>query len=235
MSLGSVVHELALGKGGGFEIYEGDSWRSKEAREFYDFAQSLGKTPMKRADFDRASEIVTNLRASLHEWGLDYVLTEGESEKAAVWKEGEHYMRAMFDRWIPSRNEIWDIKTTGKSAHPEQISRIVPAMHYDLRSEFYLMGAAKLTGIPAVKGGLGFQFLFVETEPPYAVTPCFLDASFRERGKREAFKAIDTWKRCMESNNWPGYVNGAVEIQAPGWVDFEIEDETGDFGGAKIL
>jgi hypothetical protein len=224
MSFGSVVHELALGSGGGFALWSEETWRGKAAAEFREQAKLDGKTPIKAPDYERAIDAVKRLRDQLESMGLGYVLTEGKSEQVAVWKQGGQWCRAMFDRWIPERGEIWDIKTTGKSAHPEQVARIIPAMNYDLRSEFYLMGAEALTGKPAAHGGLGYQFLFVETTDPFCITPCFVDLALRQRGRRRANEAVATWARCMESGVWPGYVNGPVEIAAPGWVDFEIED-----------
>lgn len=224
MRFGSVAHELLLGKGGGFAIWEGDSWRGKDAIAFRDAALVEGKTPIKSADFRRAEMMCASVVRQLNAMGLGYILTEGKSEQVAVWQSGDHWNRAMFDRWIPERGEIWDIKTTGKSAHPDQVARTIPTMNYDMRSEFYLMGASAITGLPARKGGIGYQFLFVETTEPFCVTPCFLDLALRERGKRRAQEAIDTWARCMESGVWPGYTTGAQEITAPGWVDYEIED-----------
>ncbi len=225
MSFGSVVHELALGRGGGFAVWEGETWRGNSAQEFKASAARDGRIPIKVADFNRANAVVAAVHRQLIDMGLGYVLEEGKSEQVAIWKRGDHWMRAMFDRWIPERREIWDIKTTGKSAHPEQVSRIVPTMNYDLRSEFYLMGAEAITGIPSRQGGLGYQFLFVETVEPFCVTPCFLDQPLRERGRRRANEAMDKWAECMDSGIWPGYVNGAAELTAPGWVDYESEEE----------
>lgn len=235
MDFGSVVHELLLGVGGGIAVWHGDTWRGKEAGVFWDEALAADKTPVKEKDLDRATRAVTAVHRQLIDMGLGYVLEEGKSEQTAIWKSGERWMRARFDRWLPERGEIWDIKTTGKSAHPEKVARIIPEMNYDLRSEFYLMGASAITGIPARKGGLGYQFLFVETVEPFLVTPCYLDLALRERGKRRAIEAIDKWAECMESGEWPGYVNSAVEITAPGWVDYEVEDSEITTGGARVL
>jgi hypothetical protein len=51
-----------------------------------------------------------------------------------------------------------------------------------------------------------------------------------------ADQAVESWARCMDSGVWPGYVDKTVEIAAPGWVDFEIEDSeiTTSEGGQVI-
>jgi hypothetical protein len=233
MGFGSVVHELALGRGAGFAVWEGETWRGKEAAEFRELSALQGQTPIKRGDYERATTLVTRAWAQLEKMGLEYVLDEGVSEQVAVCKLGGHYMRVMLDKWHEQRGEIWDIKTTGKSAHPEDISRTIPRMHYDLRSEFYLKVVSELTGIPVRKGGLSFNFIFVETEPPFLVTPCYMDAALKMRGERDASRAIEKWARCLETGIWPGYVDGIVEIAAPGYVNFEIEDHDISVDGAK--
>jgi hypothetical protein len=235
MNFGSVVHELALGRGGGFAVWEGETWRGGEAAKFWDAAVAAGKTPIKTADLKRATDLVDSVRIQLKGMGLDHVLSEGKSEVVAVWKNGDHYARAMYDKWFPDRDEIWDIKTTGLSAHPEKVARHVANMNYDLRSEFYLMGAEKLTGKPSKHGGLGYQFLFIETSPPYLPVPCYLDATFKIRGRRNAQHAIDLWARCIESGVWPGYTSGPVEIMAPGYIDFEIEETGITASGERIV
>jgi PDDEXK-like uncharacterized protein DUF3799 len=235
MSFGSVVHELLLREGGGFAVFPGKSWQGKEAAAFKLAAQLEGKTPIKKPDFARAQDLCSKVKRQLKAMRLSHVLTEGQSEVAAIWKDGPSWLRAMFDRWIPERGEIWDIKTTARSAAPSQIAKIIPALDYDLRSEFYLMGAEKLTGIPARKGGLGYCFLFVEVTPPFLITPCYMDLSLRARGRQRARKAIDLWATCMAKNKWPGYTKEPVEIAAPGWVDFEIEETGISASGDKIL
>lgn len=236
MNLGSIIHELLLGKGGGFAIFEGDSWRGKEAGAFWDNAISAGRTPIKRAEFDLAQELCSHVKEKIVEYGIGHIFSEGESEKVAIWKEGEQYARAMFDRWIPSRNEIWDIKTTGTCAHPDELKRHIASMDYAMRSEFYLRGASQLTGIPAIKGGLGYCFLFVETEPPFSVVPAYLGETFREYGRRKAQQAVDTWRRCMETNTWPSYVSQIVEVDAPAYIAYQLEDEDGQINiGGKVL
>ena len=224
MNFGSVGHELLLGTGGGIAVFDGDSWRGKEATAFKAAAELEGKTPIKRGDYELISKCCESARAQMRSMGLGYALEEGRSEEVAIWKHRGQYMRAMFDRWIPERGEVWDLKFTGKSAHPHEIQRTITNMAYDLRSEFYLIGASALTGIPARKGGLGYQFLFIETEPPFCVTPCFLPESLRIRGKNLAQEAMGKFCDCMESGIWPGYVTSTVEIESPSWVEHEIAD-----------
>lgn len=225
MEFGSAVHSLSLGKGSEVAMWPGSTWVPAEARAFREQAYAEGKIPLKLHDHARAQDCANALHRQLKEMGLGYVLTEGAQEQVIAWKEGEYWMRAMLDNWHADRNLIVDIKTTGKSAHPQQAGRTARSMGYDIRSEFYLRGASKLTGIPARKGGLGFLFLFVETSKPFCVTPGFLDEESQARGRRLCGQAIDTWSRCMETKTWPGYTTSALEICTTGYGDMEAESE----------
>ncbi len=234
MDFGSVVHELALGRGGGFVAWSGKTWGGKKAKAFKKDAIAAGKTPIKTIDLDRAHEAVAAVQVQLAEMGLSYVLEKGHSEAVAIWKEGDLYFRAMFDKWHPEELEIWDIKSTGVSAHPEKVSRHIASMNYDMRSQFYLRGAKNLTGMPAIPGGLSYNLLFIEDEAPFLISPGWPDDAFKVRGRRNSDIACRKWAECMESGKWPGYVTGAVEFQAPGWVDHEIE-ETGITPSGAII
>lgn len=216
MDLGSVVHELLLGKGGGFSVWEGETWRGKEAAAFWDAAIAAGKTPVKVADQVRANRIVAEILKSLSAFGLDYVMKEGVSEQVCVWEENGILCRAMFDRWLRERGEIWDVKTMSQSAHPKACVGRIASMSYDLRSEFYKMGAAKCA--PELKGRVKFGFLFVETAPPYAVTPAILNGEWCTVGFSKAYRAIETWGRCMKENKWPSYATEVQRLEAPAWA-----------------
>ena len=227
MTFGGLVHAILSGSPEemfSFIVSPFENYKTAEARLWKEASIAAGKTPVKEADVTRAEQVVSAVRHQLDAMHLGYIFAEGRPEQTALWQFGDAWMRARFDRWIPERGEIWDIKTTGKSAHPEQVSKMIPAMNYDMRSEFYLLGAEAITGMPSKRGGLGYQFLFIETMPPFAVTPCYLDESFRARGRQRAQQAIRIWSECMATGVWPGYVTSTVQITAPGWVDYELDE-----------
>jgi hypothetical protein len=216
MDFGSVVHELVLGKGGGFAVWEGDTWRGKEAAAFWDAAISEGKTPTKKADHARAEIVAETLRNQTAAMGLGHIFSEGVSEQVSIWQEDGVWCRAMFDRWLRERGEIWDIKTMSESAHPKACAARVASMNYDMRSEFYLMGARK--NAPELQGKIKFGFLFVETKAPFAVTPAILNGEWNAIGVSKACRAISLWKQCLASGNWPSYCTEIQRLEAPAWA-----------------
>lgn len=225
MDFGSICHELILGSGGGIAIWDGDSWRGKEAAAFWDEAIAKGQTPIKAADHARAQDATRAWFRQLEDFGLGYVFNpaQGESEKVVAWKDGGVWCRAMIDRLFLERGYIWDLKCMGVSAHPKACASRIVSMGYDLRSEFYKRGVTTL--IPELNGRLKFGFIFAETTPPYAVTPVLeLDGMWKTLGVSKMSRAIEAWGKCLAANRWPAYVEKPFVAECPPW---ELNKEMG--------
>jgi hypothetical protein len=61
-------------------------------------------------------------------------------------------------------------------------------------------------------------YVFVEIEPPYSVVPARPDGALRHHGTLRWEHAVRTWKRCLDSGDWPGYCDGVTTLEAPGWI-----------------
>ncbi len=227
MDFGSVAHEIMLGKGGGFAIWDGKDWRGKEAGAFWDKAMAEGLTPMKAADHARVLLAVTAWKRQLADFGLGYVFdmddADGQSEVVAVWRDGEAWCRAMIDRVFIQRAYIWDLKTMTQSAHPKACEATIKSRGLDLRSEFYKKGIS--ANYPDLQGRVKQGFIFAETEPPFALTPIAeLDGMWRTLGQSKCARAVDAWVRCLAANQWPGYVSAPVVAECP---KYELDKEFG--------
>lgn len=217
MDMGSLIHEMLLGKGHGIAVWKGKSWQGNEAGAFWDAAIAEGKIPAKQSTVNQAQAVTEAILKRLPSFGLEYVMQNpGVSEQVCIWQESGVWCRAMFDRWFRERGEVWDIKTMSQSAHPKACGSRVASMSYDLRSEFYKMGAAKCA--PELKGRIKFGFLFVETTAPYAVTPAILNGEWCTIGFSKAYRAIETWGRCLKENKWPSYASDVQRLEAPAWA-----------------
>lgn len=229
MDFGSLAHETMLGKGGGVTIWEGKDWRGKEAQGFKELAETAGLLPVKRADVTRAEEAVAAWRKQLDAFGLGRIFApdEGVSEKVAIWQDGGVTCRAMIDRLLVQRGEIWDLKTMSQSAHPKACAARIASLGYDMRSEFYKRGVSVL--MPELQGRLKFGFIFAETSPPYAITPVLeLDGLWRMLGVSKVGRAVEAWGKCLAANQWPAYVTKPIVAEAPKWaLDSEF--------GAEVL
>ena len=213
--LGSVVHELMLGRGGGIEIIDGADYRTKDARQRRDDARLAGLTPILSHQYHEAqqiSEAATKALKEIH--GCESFFHAGaKSEAVIVWQDiGGPLCRAMLDRW--SVPDVYDVKTTAAGLSDAAIARTIVNFGYDISAAFYLRGLTKLD-----PNETHFLWVFVEIEPPYEVRVVKCDATTLAMGDRKAATAIEKWRRCMESGQWPGYLRKIGRVDYPSWAE----------------
>jgi hypothetical protein len=221
-ALGAVVHELLLGKGGGFEEIEASDFRSKDAKAARDAAIARGKTPiltdqlgaaliMRDAVIERLSEISETA-------GLigDDGLTEGHAETVILWRDiGGPLCRAMIDFWGATEAEVWDIKTIGAGLSDGAIRRQIENIGYDLSAGFYVRGLEALR--PELAGRFVWRWIFVEDEEPFEVRVIEPDGEMLEIGKRKAALAIAKWHAALTADHWPGYPREVTRLAPAPW------------------
>lgn len=216
MDLGSVVHELILGRGAGVEVIEADSYRTKAAQEAKAAVLAAGKTPILREDHDRAVGMASIARAYLaanapmFADGADCV-----SEAVLAWKEGPEWCRAMIDRITPDMTACIDIKTTAKSARADAAARTIFDMGYHFQAAFYERGLNVIE--PQGAGRRNFIFLFQEADEPFECQLIQLDEAAMTIARKQVMAAIGIWRRCLKLNVWPGYPPGIQTITMPDW------------------
>lgn len=224
MSAGTLLHALVLGKGlDRIAVLDVDDYRTKDAKAARDAAIAAGRTPIKRAQFEAAERLATDVRAELTDRGI---VLDGASEVAVTWTETATdgtpvQCRAQLDHVKPEAGIIYDLKTC-RSAHPRAIQSHIIEYGYDVQHAAYTSALRKLH--PELAGKMRMEFLFVETLPEGAprrvlLARVALDGMFRELGARRWQRAIDEWAACLRTKRWPDYYGGnVVEIQAPGWI-----------------
>jgi hypothetical protein len=225
-NLGSVVHELILGKGGGYEVLEFESYTSKAAKEARDAALAFGKVPilenqfgeallMRDAVFDRLSEIHVCRDIFLQDADT---FQNGTAEHVMIWNEPNGAIcRAMIDWHGPDEHELWDIKTTGAGLSDAAIDRTIENLGYDLSAAFYVRGVNALC--PHLQGRVKWRWIFVEDEEPFECRVIEPTESTLALGDRKARYANEIWTQCMLSGRWPGYPNEIYHQTMPEWAE----------------
>jgi len=233
MDRGTLIHLLVLGKGSEIEVIDADDWRPKWARDARDAAREAGKLPVLSGALVDAAAAATAIKRELTAGG---VLLDGDSEVAMLWQEeaeqGAIWCRGMVDHMVPvdGRLCLYDLKTI-HSAHPDDCTRSAINFGYDIQQEAYTRGA-ELT-FPGYAGRVEFRFLFAEAEPPYGVTVATLDALMQQRGRRRWAEAVQTWSRCLATDEWPGYAREPVTLWSPGWL-LQRESEAAEARGEAL-
>ncbi|SAL59393.1 exonuclease VIII [Caballeronia peredens] len=146
------------------------------------------------------------------------VLANGMPEVSAFWIDDEtgSECRCRPDWVHPVGDDkviLADVKTYS-IASPGEFRRQVARKRYDVQAAYYSDGYAKASG----KEVLGFIFLAVETEWPFAANAFMLDEESIESGRIKYRENLRTYAECMRTEKWPGYSTGIDIIRLPQWA-----------------
>ena len=212
LDMGSAVHTTTLGTGTEIVVVDAASWRGKGASELRERAHAEGKAPILARDMERVQEMAG---AVLAHPTAGKLLSEGKAETSAFWLDEAWGItrRARFD-WITPSGIILDLKTTAHLGDPGTIARTVINYRYDLAAAQYL-DVAEGCGLEPQ----AFALVFVEKEPPYEVAVVELSEEFLTRGERLCQRALEIYRDCTASGQWPSYRNPEfTTIHPPAWA-----------------
>ena len=131
----------------------------------------------------------------------------GQIEASIFWQDEDTGVlcRCRPDVINKSIGMLVDLKTCS-SANPTSFSKDAYNFRYHVQAAFYLDGC-KANGIEVDN----FVFVCVEKTAPYLVAVYAADQAMIELG-RATYKAnLETYKRCLHEDNWPGY-SESIEI-----------------------
>jgi len=213
--LGSAVHELMLGKGVGYTVIEAADYKGKDAQQARQKARETGAVPLLADQYKQAVGIAKEAFDALAEMGVH--LEDHRNEAVLVWEDHGALCRAMVDSIGRGIHQVWDIKTTSAGLSEFAIGQTIAKYNYDLRAAFYIRGYETL--FKELAGRIEFNWIFVETEPPYEISVFPADATTLEFGRRKAERAIWLWADCMETGYWPGYPRVPRKYTYPSWAE----------------
>lgn len=219
--LGAAVHTAVLQPDLFRQLYarapEADR-RTKAGREAWEAveAEHPEATILRPEEYD----LCIAIRDSVYAHPAARKLLRGQTEVSAVWRDPWHGVlcKGRFDVIPDGLGVIADMKTA-RDASPGAFSRTVYANGLYIQGAMYLMGGRAL--------GLDvdlFAIVAVEKEPPYAVAVYNVRGEALAAGEEELGRLLETWARCMETGNWPGYPDKAVDITLPPWAWRQVEE-----------
>ena len=121
-----------------------------------------------------------------------------------------------------------DIKTC-QDARPEAIRRDAYKFGWHLQAGWYLYGLSVATGVEHKL----FYFIAVEKDAPHAVTVYQASDEMIQEGMIQCQKALEIYFECLQKNEWPGYSQGVVSLELPGWVKHKAKNEA--FVGETVI
>lgn len=220
MRMGTLVHTLVLEPdqfGGRYAIAPECDRRTKAGKEEFErFAlEAAGREIIPREMHEQASAMAAAVR---HHKMARALLLAGDSEVSVFADLDGTACKSRID-FIREGGILVDLKTTADAA-PDAFARSCANFGYHRQCAMY-RDIATAAGIPHDD----FVFVCVETKPPYLVACYQIDAEAEEHGRREYRHAIDIWRRCVESGEYPGIANELItSISLPRWAI-----DTGDY------
>ena len=95
---------------------------------------------------------------------------------------------------------LWDIKTTDDASAAGML-KAIRNYRYNLQAYWYRLVYELATG----RRPLGFRFLFIEKEPPFACAVCEVGPELMSWAIADFEKAVTLYKECTASGVWPSY------------------------------
>jgi hypothetical protein len=215
MDTGSLVHALLLNRlGEAVGIVDAENFTTKAAKAERDAIRAAGKVPVCAPDMVAAEAVANILRDKLRARGIDF--SRGRNEVSLTWIEdtvsGPIHARCRVDNLDGSR--VLDLKTI-RSAHPRKCTNHIIEYGYDVQGA---SNRAAVRRLPGCQGREKFELVFVEVEPPYAITPGPMDGQFRQLGDLKWERACAQWAQCLKSNQWPEYTAEPYLFSPPPWA-----------------
>lgn len=149
-------------------------------------------------------------------------LAQGVAESSAFWHDPETGVlcrcRPDWQQDVGDKHALLlDVKTYSDSS-PAEFARQCARKRYEVQAAYYSDGYALASG----RNVLGFIFVAVETEYPFAASAVMLDEMSLESGRTKYRRNLNTYAQCLKAGEWPGH--GAVihQVSLPQWA-VEIE------------
>lgn len=223
---GKVAHHLVLGEGDQFSVLSPEihglkkdggiadnprataTWKQAEAA-----ARAEGFTPIHSDDYAKAVAMANAVHA--HPLAAAYV-AQGDAEHWLYATEPEtgQGLRMRAD-WMTQQDRLYVVEyKTAADANPNVFARKAYDFGYHIACAFAVTCARllELDESPA------YLTIVQEKEPPYLVSVCEFDMDAYLLGRKQMQQAIQTYQRCMETGEWPGYDQTIHSISLPPWA-----------------
>ena len=215
--VGNVAHRILLGRGKEIEVIKFDDWRKKEAQALREEAREQGRIAVLEKHFTQATDMAAAVLSQLKHHEAADAFTEGAGEVMLAWQEDGIWFRSLID-WLHVGNcVVDDLKTTAMSVAPHVVGQMMASADWPLQAAFIERGLDHL--FPETAGRRRFRFVAVEDEAPHALTVCQMGEAAMTIGRKRLQFAMDRWRACIESGEWPSYINRIIVPEYPGWAE----------------
>lgn len=203
LDFGQAAHTLLLGEAGFRERFvvrpdDFPDYRTKAAREWRDAQRDAGKTVLTPDQVQHIKGIAASLaRHPLIKAGL----LQGEVERSLLWRDHTGvWLKSRPDVLPVSDGVVVDLKTAA-DASPRAMERAILDRGYAMQGALTGMALKAVCDIEMTE----FVLVCVEKTAPYAVSVIVVDTNWIANARLQVRLAIDTFAKCLETGEWPGY------------------------------
>lgn len=222
---GIAAHAVIL-EGKKLAVLNYENFRTKEARGKRDTALLNNEIPLLAEDAIKVLDMKIAFREFVGESEIAKQMRDGNPEQTIIWNEDGHPMRARLD-WLSSNyGLIADYKTTQNSDPIDFINKKIMQMGHDFQACFYLRGLKKFS-----KANTDYVWIVQEIDAPYSCSIVGLGEEMKELGSQKVDHAIEIWKSCILSGEWPGYPSNIVWADPKPWAKYDFDDRIILHGG----
>ena len=218
MRRGTAVHSLVLG---GPEVVRIDApdWRSVSARGERARAEAAGQVPVTAPEWEQVNGAADAVRA--HPQARD-LLAGALTEVSAFRVVDGVPCKGRIDALHPGAAVI-DLKKTAKGADLRSFGRAAADYGY------FRQGASYLDVLGHQIGDVPYYLVVVEEQAPHWVAVYELDPYDLTTGANEAHAARQTYRRAVETGEWPGpYATDPTQppplLSLPSWYRSPTEE-----------
>lgn len=235
-NFGRAAHAELLGIGSEMVVVQkttvhktkADAWDydTKSAKQHAADILAEGKTPILFHEVKTIREMVAAVRADPLASKI-LAPADGIPEASMFWTDAPSgvNLRGRIDFLrkpdANGRLVLPDYKTA-KSADPRQFARSMADFNYPISAANYIDGLLELNYASEVE----FLYVVQEKTAPYLVSVIGQLPDDIARGRLMKRKAIETYKTCMERNEWPGYSTAIHYPDMPTWWGYYVDDIT---------
>lgn len=226
-AIGNAAHKIILGRGKDLEIIQSNDFRNKAAQTARDDAWAAGKEPVLEKHLATASTMVASAFEQLKRHEASDAFMNGAGEVVLVWQEDGIWFRQMVDWLHDDLLTVDDFKTTGMSVAPHTLGMMMANAGWDVQAAMAERGLDALD--PERAGRRRFRFIAQENDMPYALTVAQMGEAALTMGRKKLQAAVDIWKHCIATGEWPAYTNRVVIPEYPGfrenqWLEREVSE-----------
>ncbi len=227
MDEGAAAHALALG-GAPVEFvgevtkktgkdagvpFIAENWQTDAAKEAAAAIRARGGIPLLEKQRGPVEAVANEIKRRI------VTLGEGDAEVTGIAKINGVWIRTRADWLATDKRKDAEVKTCDNADAATFVNRCIYPNGYDIQAELRLMVHKAITGDEPE-----FVWLPVERPHPHAsgqwITP---SDDMREMARKKIIRAIDIWKRCLDSGVFPGYGEAVVWAFPPTWAAFDVE------------